>query len=121
MSRYENGWTRFETYTLQKLATALGGELHLELRPRSAARQLRISRDDVVRQLSRLFWDHPLTEADLSSYPVWVLERVLDYGSLQDIRVLQEAMGRMAFLQTASRATRVSPRTLNFWSQILKR
>ena len=80
-----------------------------------------MSRSDVARQLSRLFWDHSLTEADLDRHNVWVLERVLDYGSLEDIRVLQDTMGKASFLKTAAMATRVSPRTLNFWRKVLKR
>jgi hypothetical protein len=91
------------------------------MRPAPAAEALRVTRGSVVKRLSRLFWDHSLTEADLDSHPVWVLERVLDYGGLDDIRAMQETMGKAAFMQTAARATRVSPRTLNFWRQILKR
>jgi len=30
LSRYENGWTRFETYTLRKLAAALESTLRVE-------------------------------------------------------------------------------------------
>ena len=120
LSRYENGWTRFETYTLRKLAVALGCELRIEFRPRTVRGQATPDRAGALARLKRLFWDHPLVEKDLRAYPVWVLERVLDYGNLDDIRAIDGLMGREAFLQAVLKARRVSPRTRNFWCQILE-
>jgi transcriptional regulator with XRE-family HTH domain len=121
LSRYENGWTRFEIYTLRKLAAALGCELGIDLRPGTASRTSGANRGAVVRRLRRLFWDHPLTAGDIDEHPVWLVERVLDYGNLDDVRVLRAAMGKAAFLHTAARATRVSPRTRSLWKELLKR
>ena len=64
LSRYENGWDRFEVYTLRKLATALGCRLTIRLDPLPGPRE-HASRADAVQRLSRLFWDHPLVEKDL--------------------------------------------------------
>lgn len=121
LSRYESGWTRFETYTLRKLATALGCELRIELRPYARPRPTRLRRGAAVKRLARLFWDHPLTADDLDAHPLWVLERVLDYGHLEDVRLLQALLGKRPFLELTARARRVSPRTAGFWKQILKR
>lgn len=116
LSRYEHGWTRFETYTLRKLAVALGCELSVRLLPRAAATPpLPLGVD----RLKRLFWDHPLTEEDVETRTVWVMERVLEYGALEDIHVLQRRLGKARFLRTVAAAGRVSPRTRNFWRQML--
>jgi transcriptional regulator with XRE-family HTH domain len=120
LSRYENGWTHFETYTLQKLAVALGCELSIELKPRTGVRRKRMDRAAVVDRLRRLFWDHALTEADLNDHSVWLMERVLEYGSLDDVRSLQNVIGRAKFLQSAGKAARVSPKTRNFWRRMLE-
>ena len=120
LSRYENGWTRFETYTLRKLAVALGCELRIDLCPRTSRTPAVCTTREACSRLKRLFWDHPLSEADLDDHPVWVMERVLEYGALEDIHTLGDTMGREAFLRTVSVADRVSPRTRSFWRQILE-
>ena len=61
-----------------------------------------------------------MTETDLKDHPVWLLERVLEYGNLEDIRLLQNVMGRVEFLRCAGQAARVSPRTRNFWCRMLE-
>ncbi len=119
LSRYEHGWTRFETYTLRKLAVALGCELSIRLLPKTDAAPAQSGAADGFAHLKRLFWDHPLAEQDLEAHPVWVVERILEYGTLEDIHALQRIMGRARFLRTVAQADRVSPRTRNFWRQIL--
>lgn len=120
LSRYEHGWTRFETYTLRKLALALDCDLTIQLRPRTRPKPKARSRQDVCGKLARLFWDHPLTPGDLERHTTWVVERVLEYGSLDDIHMLQDALGRKGFLAAVAAARRVSPRTRSFWVQILE-
>jgi len=120
LSRYENGWSRFEVYTLRKLAMALGCDLRIELRPTARPRQA-LSRDEAVRRLARLFWDHELSTADLDVHEVWVAERVLEYGNLDDIHALRAALGEKRFLRTASMANRVSSRTRSLWQKILEK
>jgi len=120
ISRYEHGWTRFETQTLRKLAVSLDCDLRIELRPKSPPSPIDTTPRRARAMLQRLFWDHKLTEADLMSHSVWVVERVLEYGSINDIHVLSGVMGKQGFLQTVAKAERVSSRTRNFWSQILE-
>jgi transcriptional regulator with XRE-family HTH domain len=121
LSRYEHGWTRFETYTLRKLAVALGCRLKIELCPKAErGPQGGRGRAKAETRLKRLFWDHPLKQADLEAHPVWVVERVLEYGNLDDIRVLREAMGKERFLSAVAEAQRVSPRTRSFWNKLLR-
>ena len=120
LSRYEHGWTRFETYTLRKLATALGCELQIEFVAKPNVSPSRMSKTKAVGQLSRLFWDHHLVASDLDRHPVWVVERVLEYGALADVRALMAVYGKDQFLAMAAQATRVSPRTANFWRNLLE-
>lgn len=119
LSRYEHGWTRFETYTLRKLAAALGCELRIEFIPRTAQGMTASRRSAAKARLKRLFWDHPLEAGDLETYSVWVVERVLEFGNLADVRALRDLMGRDAFLKAVQAARRVSSRTRNFWCQVL--
>ncbi|MBP7828887.1 MAG: helix-turn-helix transcriptional regulator [Kiritimatiellae bacterium] len=121
LSRYENGWERFEIATLRKLAGALGCELRIELAPTAPARAGARSQRALVRRLQRLFWDHRLSEDDLDRHPAWLTERVLEYGQLEDVRALLLLYGRRRFLDIAARATRLTPRTASFWSSLLKK
>jgi transcriptional regulator with XRE-family HTH domain len=121
LSRYENGWTRFQTHTLRKLACALDCDLSIVLRPRAAEPSRPRSRPAAaIRRLDRLFWDHRLTRADLEQHPVWVAERVLDYGTLDDVCTLRNLLGQRVFLDAAAAANRVSPRTRRLWQSILE-
>jgi transcriptional regulator with XRE-family HTH domain len=118
LSRYEDGWTRFETHTLRKLATALDCDLHIALEPRKGRRP-KLTHTDDARRLRRLFWDQPLRKRHLETHPVWVVERVLEYGGLADVHSLQRLMGNTRFLRAAARAERLSPRTRSFWREVL--
>lgn len=119
LSRYENGWSRFETYTLRKLATALECDLHVEFRARNS-NPTRVSARRAVARLKRLFWEYDLQGSDFRKRPVWVAERVLEYGTLDDVKTLIQVMGRPDFLAAAAAAERVSPRTRSFWRQMLE-
>lgn len=120
LSRYENGWTRFEIYTLRKLASALNCDLVITLSARQNHKSAARTPRKAVKQLGRLFWDHPLRPGDLKAYPVWVVERVLEYGTLSDVEMLRDQMGRQAFLTAIASAQRMSPKTANLWRHMLK-
>jgi HTH-type transcriptional regulator / antitoxin HipB len=78
LSRYENGWMRFELYTLRKLALALDCDLAIDFRPKVRSPRAKLSRREVCKRLGRLFWDHKLTPGDLDAHRTWVVERVLE-------------------------------------------
>ena len=120
LSRYENGWSRFELTTLQKLATALGCELVIRLESKEIPIE-RPNRAKVVEQLGRLFWDTRLEASHLVENTLWVIERVLELGNLDDIRILITHLGRDGFLHHVARA-RISPgRTREFWHRMLEK
>ncbi len=120
LSRYENGWTRFELSTLRKLATALGCELVVKLEPRMPNLD-RPAAGEVVRRLRRLFWDQRLTVGHLTKNTLWVVERVLDLGNLDDVRGLIAYLGRDEFLGQVREARLTSPRTRAFWNRMLEK
>jgi transcriptional regulator with XRE-family HTH domain len=120
LSRYENGWSRFEVSTLRKLATALGCDLVVGLKPKER-RVDQPRRSEVVHRLQRLFWDQDLNARHLDENPLWVVERVLEYGNLDDVHVLVGLMGREGFLRHVSEARFSSDRTRVFWQQMLSK
>jgi len=119
LSRYESNWTRFEVCTLRKLASALDCELELSFHPKKRRSVPRVAPDELATRLGRLFWDSKLTVEAFTRHPVWVVERVLEYGKLEDLDLLREAMGREAFLKAVAAAGRLSPQTRSLWKQIL--
>ena len=121
LSRYENGWHRFELYTLRKLATALGCRLKVELEPLETSSSKKDQRSSSLPDLQRLFWDRKLSRRDLDNYPLWVLERVLEYGSLDDVRFLVRRMGRETFLERVAQVRFESAKTENLWRLVLQR
>ncbi len=120
LSRYEHGWTRFEVYTLAKLALALESDLHIELHPKPKPDRPAVTPEKACRRLKRLFWDRRLAVNDLKAHPVWLAERVLEFGNLDDVLLLRDAMGPDAFLETVSAIKNISPKTLNFWQKLLE-
>ena len=118
ISRYENGWHRFEVYTLQKLASALGCRLVIGLEP-LGPEIAKPGREVVVRRIRRLFWDKPLQVADLREHPQWVVRRVLELGSLADVQALVGLLGKGAFLQQVACLRFSSDKTTRFWAAML--
>ena len=121
LSRYENGWTRFEVATLRKLAMALGCRLSIEFVPSEVFKKADIRESELIDELKRLFWDSDFNSEILDKYPVWVVERVLESGKLEDVHTLQILMGRDMFLKSVLKTTRLSPKTKVFWNSILKK
>jgi transcriptional regulator with XRE-family HTH domain len=121
LSRYENGWTRFEVSTLRKLAMALGCRLSIEFVPSDVSNIADIRESELINELKRLFWDSDFNSGILDKYPVWAVERVLESGQLKDVHALQILMGRDLFLESVLEISRLSPKSMVFWNNILKK
>jgi transcriptional regulator with XRE-family HTH domain len=120
LSRYEGGWARFEVYTLRKLATALGCRLVVRLEPkRSKSGRVKVS--EAIGRLGRLCWDQKLTARHLKDHPLWLVGRVLEFGNLDDVKLLVRLMGRDAFLRHVSEVRFETEKTRDFWQKILDR
>jgi hypothetical protein len=71
--------------------------------------------------LHPLFWDCRPETIDLDAHAPFVLERVLEYGSLAAVRALLATYGAdriRAFLRERGRRT-LSRKTLAFWTMVL--
>jgi transcriptional regulator with XRE-family HTH domain len=112
--RYESGWHRFEIYTLEKLATALGCRLRIDLEPLRPDPPM-ASRKTVVAQLQRLFWERELEDTDLEDHPGWIVRRVLEMGTLRDVRALIGLMGKQGFLRHLADVRFASEKTSTCW------
>jgi transcriptional regulator with XRE-family HTH domain len=117
--RYENGWRRFELSTLEKLAIALGCRLRVSLEPLRRGERRPTARD-VHGRIRRLFWDRPLQPEDLRRYPSWVITRVLEYGKLDDVRMLIGYLGKDRFLDLLQEIHLPSDGDRIFWEAMLK-
>jgi transcriptional regulator with XRE-family HTH domain len=120
LSKYENGWERFELYTLSKIATALGCRLKIDFEFGGQTRSPG-SVSSCKKKIQRLFWDHKLKDGDFKRYPQWIVERVVEYGSLEDIHSVIRVMGKRFFLRQVSSCRFRSPKALNFWRSVLER
>jgi len=120
LSRYENGWSRFEISTLRKLATALDCDLVVKLQPRPRWVE-QPTPENVVQQIRRLFGDQEPSADHLEQNPLRVVERVLEYGGLGDIRILTAYFGRDSFLRLVGKARFSSARTRELWRSVLER
>lgn len=121
--RYEKGWDRFQLQTLRKLASALDCRLVIALEPLrpGGGKPSRQAAGAALKRLRRLFWDRPLSSADLRQYPEWVVRRVLELGNLADVQALIGLLGREKVLRHAARLRFTSPKTEHFWSGIVER
>ena len=117
--RYEKGWDRFELFTIRKLASALGCQVKIALEPLPAGRTS-ASSTAVLKRIRRLFWDYPLTRNELEKYPSWVVQRVLEYGTLDDVRGLISLLGRKTFMDVVDGSRFLSPKTESFWKAMMK-
>ncbi|MFH1830727.1 MAG: helix-turn-helix transcriptional regulator [Pseudomonadota bacterium] len=120
LSRYESGWERFELYTLNKIATSLGYKLDIDFKENRPVRAPKTI-SGAIKKLQRLFWDHKLTKNDFTRYPVWITERVIEYGSLEDVQALINVLGKKAFLKQVANSRFQSPKTEAFWKMILEK
>lgn len=120
LSRYENGWQRFELYTLQKLATALDCKLDITLKP-IKKRKLVKNTKHVIGKIRRLFWDRKITAGILKEYPTWIVERILEFGNYDDLQLIMNFYGKDKFIKYVSECRFQTKKTANFWRLILEK
>ena len=65
------------------------------------------------------FWDTLFTGRELLDWPEHTIERVLEYGQWKDIRFLRGIVGDEAIGSIVRSSRRLSPRTVNLWTELL--
>jgi hypothetical protein len=63
----------------------------------------------------KYFWDCDFSDLSLEKYPKFIIERILDYGTLKDIKWLKERISEAYFRKIATESRRLGKRTLNYW------
>jgi len=120
LSRYESNWHRFELQTLRKIARALGCRVEVRLLPVDRPAKA-VTPSAMVKRLQRLFWDTEISTKTLRVHFRWVLQRVLEYGDLEDVRMLIRLAGKKRFLETVAECHFSSVRTESFWREMLRK
>ena len=69
-----------------------------------------------------VFWEVEPDELDTEKYPEYIMERILEYGTLEGLKWLRNILGDERIKQYITSRTgrrRLSTITLNFWQIIL--
>ncbi len=119
LHRYESGWGAFELKTLARLAAALDARLEVRLLPLPSEGEQVTSRQ-LVRRLRPLFWDLDLEDRHVAQNPDWVLRRVLQFGTWEDVHQARLYFGDEAVHRAATHRS-MDARTRRFWQVVLKR
>jgi transcriptional regulator with XRE-family HTH domain len=119
LHRYETGWDRFEIATLRRIASALGAQVEIRLvKDKQKPKTGKLNPAILVKLLSPLFWDRKLTNDDLHEYPLWVANRAMMFGNLNQVRAAREYFGDDLFKKAVT-LRGVDERTRNYWKLIL--
>lgn len=70
--------------------------------------------------LQQYFWDVAFEELDIKKHAFLVIKRVLDRGSLRDIRWLVKTYGKDVIKKVVMSTRDLARPTANFWADILK-
>ncbi len=74
-----------------------------------------------IKRLKRLFWNQEFNKKHIRNYPEWTVKHILEYGDIQDIKILVHLMTKKKFLKVVSKIEFASEKTSNFWQKILER
>ncbi len=64
----------------------------------------------------RYFWDIDPTQLDVDQYPVYVLERLLEYGDPLSVRWMLKHFSRQEIVAVLQTSRRLTPLSANFWA-----
>ncbi len=122
--RYESLWEGYTVRTLRRIAEALDAELEVRLRPRVRAHTPESPGDrpterDFLERIRNLFWDADLTATHLAGNAVWILTRILNEGSLPQVRSALAYYGPAPFREVLGRRD-LSARARSFLAALLK-
>lgn len=62
-----------------------------------------------------LFWDTDPLKIDIRKNAKYIIERALEFGSLDAIRWLQRLYPTKLIIETCETSRKISPKSVNFW------
>lgn len=66
--------------------------------------------------LKPIFWDIDFGKLDVKKYPRYVIERVLEYGDLPQVRWMLKAYPRPKIKEVVKQSRQLSLKSANFWA-----
>ena len=76
---------------------------------------------DIRYQFSKhLFWDTKIEDIDMEKHAPYVVQRVLEYGLMDDWKLLRSYYGLKKIAETAMKLRELEPRALSFIAAISK-
>ena len=74
-----------------------------------------MSNSDYIAQFTdNLFWDTDTSKLDLNEYPAYVIQRVLEYGEMQDWRLINRIYGLPKIVEVCKGLRTLDPVCLSF-------
>jgi len=64
----------------------------------------------------RYFWDIDPAKLDVSEYPRYVIERLLEYGDLPSLRWMERRFSREEIVEVLKASRQLSAFSANFWA-----
>ncbi len=77
----------------------------------------------VPKKFHHVFWEVDAKKLDTEENPEFIMERILEYGTLESVTWLRKTLGDeelKQYIKSQTARRRLSTKTLNFWQVILK-
>lgn len=71
-------------------------------------------KDYIAQFTENLFWDTDTSKLDLNEYPAYVIQRVLEYGEMQDWRLINRIYGLPIIVEVCKGLRTLDPVCLSF-------
>lgn len=72
---------------------------------------------ELLSQLNKThFWDVDITHMDASKHQKLIIERVMMYGNLEEIKLIKDFYGEDTVISTLCSLNYIDPKNLNFFS-----
>ena len=72
------------------------------------------SKECIARMSKVLFWDMDIDEADMDKYPAHFIQRVLEYGNMDDWRLLRSYYGLPKIVEECKQLRTLDPVCLSY-------
>ena len=72
------------------------------------------SKDTINQFTENLFWDTDVTTLDLNKFPAYIIQRVLEYGEMQDWRLINKIYGLPRIVEVCKGLRTLDPVCLSF-------